>query len=267
MPSPSSAPAPRRSNKSAISIDWNLLWRRLLARIGQLFTSLRHKAGRTEYIPPAWMQRFRLSWFRLGLMALAVFIFTQKQVDVTLSVGKEGLAIGESSGRHSAAKGGEQAASSTSAASISAMPVGSQRPGTAATAKPAWNVNSLDAARVRAYVNRFEKVAQGEEQKFNIPAPAAMALAILNSDAGQSTSAKSDNNHFGTITSGRYYENAWMNWRAHSKLVNKRFPELANNAVNYQQWVAALAKTSYSSDRELANKLMDIVKRFNLDRL
>lgn len=266
MPSPSSAPAPRRGNNSAISIDWGLLWRRLLARISQLFTSLRHKAGQTEYSPPAWMQRFRLSWFRLGLMALAAFIFTQKQVDFTLSVGKEGLAIGESDGRHSAVKGGGQTASTTSTANMSMLPVSNQQ--TTATSKnPVWNVNKLDVAQVRSYVNRFEKVAQGEEQKFHVPAPAAMALAILNSNAGQSPSAKRDNNHFGTITSGRYFENAWMNWRAHSEIVNKRFPELADNSVNYQQWVAALAKTNYSSDRKLADKLMDIVERFNLDRL
>jgi len=266
MSSPSSAPAPRRGNNSAISINWRLLWRRVLARAGQLFTSLRYKAGRTEYIPPAWMQRFRLSWFRLGLMALAVFIFTQKQVDFTLSVGKEGLAIGESEGRHSAAKNAKQTAGIASTASMGVMPV-SNREAPSTAASSAWNVNDLDAARVRAYINRFEKVAQGEEQKFNIPAPAAMALAILNSKAGQSATAKRDNNHFGTITADRYFENAWMNWRAHSEIVNKRFPELADNSVNYQQWVAALAKTNYSSDRKLANKLMDIVERFNLDRL
>jgi len=264
MSSPSSAPAPRRGNNSAISINWNLLWRRLLARIGQVFTSLRHKAGRTEYIPPAWMQRFRLSWFRLGLMALAAFIFTQKQVDFTLSVGKEGLAIGESEGRHSAANNAKQTASTASVAGMNMLPVSDHQSSSAAAA---WNVNDLDAAHVRAYINRFEKVAQGEEQKFNIPAPAAMALAILNSKAGQSAAAKRDNNHFGTITSDRYYENAWMNWRAHSEIVNKRFPQLADNSVNYQQWVAALAKTNYSSDRKLVDKLMDIVERFNLDRL
>lgn len=266
MSSPSSAPAPRRGNNSAISIDWNLLWRRLMTRAGQLFTSLRHKAGRTEYIPPAWMQRFRLSWFRLGLMALAAFVFTQKQVDFTLSVGKEGLAIGETEGRHSAAKNAKQTASTASAASMGALPVSIHQASTAA-APPAWNVNNLDAAQVRAYINRFEKVAQGEEQKFNVPAPAAMALAILNSKAGQSSAAKQDNNHFGSITAGRYFENAWMNWRAHSEIVDKRFPQLADNSVNYQQWAAALAKTNYSSDPKLADKLMDIVERFNLDRL
>ncbi len=135
------------------------------------------------------------------------------------------------------------------------------------TAGAAWDVNDLDAATVRSYVNRFERVAKGEEVKFNVPAPANMALAILFSNAGQANAAKRDNNHFGTFTDNGYYDNAWMNWRAHSERLNKRFPELSNNSVNYQQWIAALAKTNYSSDGKLVDKVMDIVERFNLDRL
>jgi len=268
MSSFNSTPAPRRGSGRVLTIDWKLLWRRLRAYVAQLFTSLRHKAANTEYIPPAWMQRFRLTWFRIGLMALAVFVFTQKQVDLTVSMGKEGLAIGHSEGRHSAAKAGGLAANNTSTASMSPLTVSAIDPEpVTATSSTAWDVNALDVATVRAYVNRFERVAKGEEVKFNVPAPANMALAILFSDAGQAASAKRDNNHFGSFTADGYYENAWMNWRAHSERLNKRFPELVNNSVNYQQWVAALTKTNYSSDRKLADKVMDIVERFNLDRL
>ncbi|MEO0734899.1 MAG: hypothetical protein AAFZ52_18830 [Bacteroidota bacterium] len=105
MPSSNSRPAPRRSNERILTIDWSLLWRRARTRAGQYFTAMRHKAGRTEYIPPAWLQRFRFSWFRLGLMLLALFVFTQKQVDFTVSVGKEGIAMGTTTGRHMATLG------------------------------------------------------------------------------------------------------------------------------------------------------------------
>lgn len=266
MSSYNSTPAPRRGSGRVLTIDWKLLWRRLRAYVGQFFTSLRHKAANTEYIPPAWMQRFRLTWFRMGLMALALFVFTQKQVDFTVSMGKEGFAIGQSEGRHSAATAANTVAGSTSTASMSPLSVSGQESGTTVAA-PAWDVNDLDAATVRAYVNRFERVAKGEEVKFNVPAPANMALAILFSNAGQADAAQRDNNHFGAFTDNGYYDNAWMNWRAHSERLNKRFPELADNSVNYQQWIAALAKTNYSSDQKLVNKVMDIVERFNLDRL
>lgn len=266
MSSSSSTPAPRRGNDRVLTIDWGLFGRRLRNRVGQFFTALRYRAAQTEYTPPAWAQRLRFTWFRVGLMLLAAFVFTQKQVDFTVSVGAEGLAVGNSQGRHSAARADHASAAE---ASLGALPVAngaeSQPAATATTVR--WSVDDLDAAHVRAYVNRFEKVAQGEEVKFSIPAPANMALAILNSKAGRSGAAQRDNNHFGTITADGYYENAWTNWRAHSEIVNRRYPELADNSVNYQQWVAALAKTNYSSDRQLANKIMDVVERFGLERL
>jgi hypothetical protein len=264
MSTTKSTPARRSGNDRILTIDWTLLWRRTRARLGQFFTSLRHKAANTEYIPPAWMQRFRLSWFRVGLMLLALFVFTQKQVDFTVSVGKEGFAMGATEGRHSATKA---SGTGTSTAGMGLLPVSGSEATAAAIPAASWNVNDLDAAHVRAYVNRFEKVAKGEEVKFNIPAPANMALAILFSQAGQSPAARRDNNHFTLVTTDGYYDNAWSNWRAHSEYLNKHFPGLADNSVNYQQWVAALAKTGYSSDRQLSAKVMDIVERFNLDRL
>jgi flagellum-specific peptidoglycan hydrolase FlgJ len=268
MSSNNTSPAPRRGNDRVLTIDWGLLWRRGTARLGQLFTSLRHRAGQTEYIPPAWMQRFRLSWFRIGLILIALFVFTQKQVDFTVSVGREGLAMGNTSGRHMATQGAAaQTAPATTTMGIIPMQgsLGGSPP--AKTPAASWTVDQLDATAVRRYIGRFEKVAQGEEEKFNVPAPANLALAILLSDAGQNSAARRDNNHFGGLTDNGYYENAWMNWRAHSELINKRFPQLADESVNYQQWVAALAKTNYSSDRKLADKVMDIVEKFGLERL
>lgn len=268
--STNTTPAPRRGNDRVLTIDWTLMWRRGKARVGQFVTSLRHRAGQTEYTAPAWMQRFRLSWFRVGLMAIALFVFTQKQVDFTVSVGREGLAMGQTKGRHMAAQGQSAAQQTMGFAPMQGSVAGGTNISVSANAPAggaSWNVDQLNEAAVRKYISRFEKVAQGEEEKFSIPAPASMALAIYFSEAGQSRAAQRDNNHFGTFTDGKYYENAWMNWRAHSELIDRRFPELADNSVNYQQWVAALAKTGYNSDRKLADKVMDIVEKFGLERL
>ncbi|MEM6771701.1 MAG: glucosaminidase domain-containing protein [Bacteroidota bacterium] len=267
MSSNNSTPAPRQGNNRVLTIDWSLFWQRGKARLGQLFTSLRYRAGQTEYIPPAWMRRLRLSWFRVGLMLIALFVFTQKQVDFTISVGKEGLAMGADRGRHMATK---SAGATTAQQTMGVVALQGSLAGNTGAPAPAangWSIDKLDAEAVRRYVSRFEKVAQGEEEKFSIPAPANMALAIYFSNAGQAAAAKRDNNHFGPITDGEYYENAWMNWRAHSELVDRKFPQLADESVNYQQWVAALAKTNYSSDKRLVNKLMDIIERFGLERL
>lgn len=265
-----SSPAPRRGNARVLTIDWKLLWRRGKARAGQLFTSLRYRAGRTEYTAPAWMQRLRLTWFRVGLMGVALFVFTHKQVDFTVSIGREGLAMGQTEGRHMATK---KAAARQTMGIVPLEGSTSTRPAHPAdkagqpVAAQAWSVDQLNERAVRKYISRFEKVARGEEEKFSIPAPANMALALYFSEAGQTRAAQRDHNHFGAFTDGRYYENAWTNWRAHSELIDRRFPELADDAVNYQQWVAALAGTDYSSDKQLANKVMDIVEKYGLEGL
>ncbi len=134
-------------------------------------------------------------------------------------------------------------------------------------AAAAWSVNRYDAATVRSYINRFERVARTEEEKYSIPAAAKMALAILESDAGRAVVTKENNNHFGAVTNNGYYPNAWANWRAHSEVIDREYPQLADESVNHQQWIAALARTNYSNDRQLTAKLLAIVDRFGLDRL
>lgn len=260
------APVPGTGNDRVLTIDWSLLFRRLTARGRQLFTSARYTASRTEYTPPSWFRRFRLTWFRLGLIGIVVFVFTQKQIDFTVSVGKEGLAIGAAEGRHLANNAGAVNGGEQQMGFLSSLTGGSGSEATTVAANT-WSVDALDRSAVEAYINRFEKVAQGEERKYHIPAAANMALAIIYSNAGTSTAAAKKNNHFFPATRNTYYENAWMNWRSHSQLISENFPQLANESVNYQQWIAALAKTNYSSDPALINKVMDVVERFSLERL
>lgn len=199
-------------------------------------------------------------------MGIAIFVFTQKQVDFTISMGKEGVAVGANDAAVSqsgAAAGGEFGGK----AKMGLLPLSSTAQVAGATSHQAWSIDDLNRTAVEAYINRFQKVAQGEERKFSIPAAANMALAILHSNAGQSTAATKKNNHFFPVTQNTYYENAWLNWRSHSQLIEDRFPQLASESVNYQQWIAALAKTNYSPDRDLANKVMEVVERYHLDRL
>ena len=246
-------PASSAGQQKVFTVNWSLLLRRLRSQLGLVFTSARHRASNTEYIPPTWMTRMRLTWFRLGLVVLAAFVFTQKQIDLTLSVGTEGLGVTEGDAYESAA------ASTTT--TLSMLPSGST------AAAPAWNVSTLDIPTVTAYVDRFKRVARTEEEKFGIPAAANLAMAILESDAGESTAARKNNNHFAASLDATHYDNAWSSWRAHSETLSRRFPELASESVNYQQWIAALANTGYSRDPQYPAKLLKIIDRFELDRL
>ena len=253
----STTPAHAAGRQKVLSINWSLLLRRLRLRGGQVLTSARHRANNTEYIPPVWLSQLRLTWFRLGLIALVVFVFTQKQIDFSFTVGANGVATQE----QDPVEAGTVTTSQTTA--LSMLPTGSTTPITA----PVWSVDRFDASVVREYINRFERVARTEEEKYDIPAAAKLAMAILESDAGRSTSAVKDNNHFAGSIATEYYDNAWTSWRAHSQLVTEQYPELAHESVNYQQWIAALAKTDYSSDPRYAQKLLQIIEAYELKYL
>ncbi|WP_157976176.1 glucosaminidase domain-containing protein [Lewinella sp. IMCC34191] len=244
-------PAHSHQQGKILNINWSLLATRLRARSRQVFTSARHRAAQTEYIPPTWMTRLRLTWFRIGLIAIVAFVFTQKQIDFTVTVGAPAAATTEDS----------PAPSADEPSTFSMMPGISSTP---TARKKAWSVNDLHTTTVRAYIDRFARVARTEEEKFDIPAPAKMAMAIVESEAGKATEAMNNNNHFPAASAANVYDNAWSSWRAHSQLIQRRFPELAHESVNYQQWIEALGQTGYSRDPLYGQKLIAVIQTFDL---
>ena len=248
------SPASRSGNDKVFQINWSLLFRRLRARSRQFFSSARHRAADTEYIPPSWMGRLHLTWFRIGLIGLVVFVFTRKQIDFTFSIGADGIGVAGDSVEDMGALANDQTAT------LSFLPTGG-------SSRPVWKVDRFDEAAVRAYVTRFDRVAQTEEQKYGIPVAAKLAMAILESDAGTARYATEDNNHFPQATPRHHFDNAWTSWRAHSQTISERYPDLQHESVNYQQWIAALVRTDYSDDPAYGQKLIQIIERFELDRL
>lgn len=249
------------SGDRILVIDWKLLFKRLKQRFVLLFRSARHRAEQTEYTPPAWASNFRFSWFRLGLIGIALFVFTQKQIDFTISVGKNGVAalVNETSanGQHISQTA---LAVKESSSQLSVLPSLS-----AVTTNKAWSIQQYDAQKVDAYIKRFQRVARTEEDKFQIPAAAKLAIAIYESNAGADPRAVENNNHFGKATPDGYYANAWANWRAHSELIDKEYTDLKAYSNSTENWISMLARSNYTSDPDYDSKLMAIVERFNLD--
>lgn len=245
-----------------LTIDWKLLFQRLRLRLTTLFRSARNRAEHTEYTPPAWAQSFRFGWFRLGLMAIALFVFTQKQVDFTVSVGKMGVAATANQATvlpSNAATTAKQQKPVSNNSTMSVVPTLASNPA------PAWSVMHYDEATVRAYVDRFSRVAQTEEEKFGIPATAKLAIAIYESEAGTTPNARENNNHFGRVTANGFYPNAWANWRAHSELIANEYGDLKAYAGSIENWINMLARTNYTSDPDYDRKLMSIIERFGLE--
>lgn len=136
-----------------------------------------------------------------------------------------------------------------------------------------------------AYVKRFVKVAQGEMHKYGIPASIKLAQGLLESQAGQSTLATKNKNHFGikcfskSCKKGhcrnfsddshkdffKVYPSAWDSYRAHSLfLQGNRYRHLRDSANGYQEWATGLQKAGYATDKGYAGKLIRLIEELGL---
>ena len=245
---------PRRSiqytGRSGQIVDWTLLWQRLRHQLGLVHTAVRYQSGRTSWQPPTWWSRLRLTWFRVALFGLVLLFFSRNQVRFKIDVVDRNRDVIAAS-----------ATAATVANQLGMAILPFSESATPATFDPA----SIESDAVAKYVARFSRVAETEARKFGIPAPVKLAMAILESQAGQTRAAIDVNNHFGPATEGSFYESAWANWRAHSLLIDQRFPNLRQHAQSTEAWLRAFRATDYSRDGEYADKLLRIIRHFEID--
>jgi hypothetical protein len=237
------------SGRAGQIIDWALLWERLRHQLGLVNTAVRYQAGRTNWQPPLWWRRLHLTWFRVALLGLVLLFFSRNQVRFKIDV---------------VDRGGEAIAATSTAATVANQMGIAALPFASGEAKVAFNPAAIETAAVRKYVARFGRVAETEARKFGIPAPVKLAMAILESQAGQTRAALDVNNHFGPATEGSFYESAWANWRAHSLLIDQRFPQLRQHVSDTEAWLQALSATDYNRDPAYAAKLRQIIQHFDL---
>lgn len=137
------------------------------------------------------------------------------------------------------------------------------------------------------YIARFHKIAREEMDKYGIPASISLAQGLIESRAGTSKLAVSNNNHFGmkcfdrkckkghcsNFTDDthkdffRKFSNPWASWRAHSQLLaSGRYAKLKRYGRNYRDWAYGLKAIGYATDRTYAEKLIGIIERYDLDK-
>jgi len=136
----------------------------------------------------------------------------------------------------------------------------------------------------QAYILRFHKVAQTEQQKYGIPASITLAQGILESGVGRSKLASKHNNHFGIKCwcKGRQhdcvpmaddspndrfkrYPSAWQSYRHHSQFVSK-MPLKVSRGANYKQWAKALKRAGYATKRTYAEDLIAVIEKYELHK-
>ncbi len=202
-----------------------------------------------------WLEGRRLSWFKIGLAAIAIFIVLKK--DIQFSVNMKAPAAGAKS------QNSQVTPMRTNVQELgigNALSLGSESTAVA-------SASDLDEQRVKIYINRFSKVAQAEMQKYGVPASIKMAQAIIESWAGQQSATLSTNNHFGVPLSNRTYNSAWENWRTHTLYMRDQYATLLKEGANYKKWAKSLQEAGYSNDRKYDQKLIEIIEKYQLYQL
>lgn len=142
---------------------------------------------------------------------------------------------------------------------------------------------------IKEYINRFRNVAIEEEKKYGIPASITLGQGLLESNAGKSSLAQRDKNHFGIKCFARdckkghcsnhgddthkdffrTYKTDWESFRAHSLFLQRsRYQHLKKiPRSDYKKWSHGLQKAGYATDKKYSEKLITVIETHNLHKL
>lgn len=154
-----------------------------------------------------------------------------------------------------------------------------------------FSINSKLSAQLRqnsaynAYIDRYKDIAVEQMVHHNIPASITLAQGLLESGAGKSELATKGNNHFGIKCHDwtgdrmfrdddmkndcfRVYRNARESFEDHSTFLKKpRYKSLFTlSRYDYKGWAKGLKSCGYATNPQYANRLIEIIETYNLDR-
>lgn len=154
-----------------------------------------------------------------------------------------------------------------------------------------WMVVMLPAQRrnqaYEDYIKKYRKIAVEEMERYHIPASITLAQGLLESGAGRSTLARKSNNHFGIKCGSRWegrtvrhdddarnecfraYKHPRDSYEDHSKFLRTgaRYAFLFRLKItDYKGWARGLKKAGYATDPRYADRLIDIIELYELDK-
>lgn len=136
------------------------------------------------------------------------------------------------------------------------------------------------------YIDKYKDLAISQMKKYGIPASITLAQGLLESDAGRSMLAVEGNNHFGIKCHSdwtgkkmyhdddrrddcfRVYRNVEGSFEDHSLFLttHSRYAFLFDlKPTDYVGWARGLKKAGYATNPAYAEKLIEIIERYNLD--
>lgn len=143
------------------------------------------------------------------------------------------------------------------------------------------------------YIETYREIAISEMERTGIPASIKLAQGLLESGAGKSTLSRVAKNHFGIKCGGswtgktykhkdddyvngklikscfRQFESAYESYIAHSDFLQnqRRYASLFDlSKQDYYSWAKGLKKAGYATDPAYANKLIDLIEKYQLFR-
>jgi len=163
---------------------------------------------------------------------------------------------------------------------------------------PAWRpVRQATTVKTHAgFIKRLAPDAQALQTTYQVRASITLAQAILESDWGQSTNATENNNLFGVkataaepgkvMTTQEYYDGGYhqvkrrfrvyTSWHASMVAHAKRLAHgpawdpghyhTVIEATTYQDAARALAKSGYATDPDYAQKIINVIQKYDLER-
>lgn len=136
------------------------------------------------------------------------------------------------------------------------------------------------------YIDQYKDIAIEQMNKYHIPASITLAQALLESGAGKSELARKSNNHFGIKCHAwdgkrtyhdddeedecfRVYKHVKDSYEDHSIFLatGSRYAFLFKFAqTDYVNWARGLKRAGYATSPTYAEKLIEIIERYDLDR-
>ena len=137
------------------------------------------------------------------------------------------------------------------------------------------------------YIRKYHKIAIDEMHSYGIPASITLAQGILESGNGNSTLSRKSKNHFGIKCHKgwtgkktyhdddeeqecfRRYKKVSDSYRDHSEFLKnrERYAFLFKyKTSDYKSWAKGLKKAGYATHPEYAEKLINLIQRYDLDQ-
>lgn len=142
--------------------------------------------------------------------------------------------------------------------------------------------------RQSAYIQRYAAIAMAEMREFGIPASISLAQGLVESNAGASTLAVRNNNHFGlkcfskkcqkghcsNFTDDhhkdffRIFNTPWASYRAHSLLLSQgRYKPLHRlSPKDYRSWAMGLDRLGYATASGYGAALIQCIEEWELHK-